>query len=137
MRLAERGLGSGLVEKLLKWGGGKSSVGSLGSLKVKFVPKTESRTVAALPLKFACPEVYDANSGVAQSGVQVGSPEGQRVAVTIAIADRDHRTPEVVVILGIPAGDPGVGQRDVSSKAKSFASAGSDSRRDIAAFSAI
>ena len=44
------------------------------SVNAKSGPKNESRTWAAAALKVACPEVYDENAGVAQSGVQVGSP---------------------------------------------------------------
>src|SRR5437868_812471 len=42
-------------------------------VKCTFGPNSEVMIAAVVPLKVACPEVYDGKPGVCQSGVQVGS----------------------------------------------------------------
>ncbi len=48
------------------------------------------------------------------SGVHAGSATRRRIAVDPGVADRHDRSPEPVVVLGVPARDPGVRADDVA-----------------------
>ena len=78
-------------------------------------PKKWASTEAADALTVEWPEAYSGCAGVPpKSGVQSTSTSVVGVAVEVGHCDRGDRTPELVVVLGVPAGDGCVGHGDDS-----------------------